>query len=185
MGLNIRDSSGSSAVMNLANLVLRVFQLIMGAAAVGIYAGLINDRQLSLVGNLHAKIVSFFSSRFLQNANMRQELGIAVGSMSIITGIIFGILPFVLSYRAITMACIWDWILVFIWAALFGTMHSWFGDQRNDKAKQDEGWHGTKKLSAAQWVDLTAMLLFLVSAVMGPVCLLMSRKNMFASRAVA
>ena len=59
MGLNIRDSSGSSAVMNLANLVLRVFQLIMGAAAVGIYAGLINDRQLTLISNLHAKIVSF------------------------------------------------------------------------------------------------------------------------------
>lgn len=185
MGLNIRDSSGSSAVMNLANLVLRVFQLIMGAAAVGVYAGLINDSQLAQSANLHAKIVSFFNSRSLQNADMRQELGIAVGSMSIITGIIFGILPFVLSYRAVAMACIWDWILVFIWAALFGTMHYWFGNQRDDKSAEDQNWHGVKKLNAAQWVDLTAMLLFLVSAIMGPVCLLMARKNMFASRAVA
>ena len=116
---------------------------------------------------------------------MRQELGIAVGSMSIITGIIFGILPFILSYRVVAMACIWDWILVFVWAALFGIMHKWFGDQSDDKYDQGEGLHGVKKLNAAQWVDLTAMLLFLVSAIMGPVCLLMARKNMFASRAVA
>jgi TctA family transporter len=106
-----------------------------------------------------------------------------VGAMSLVTAVIFAVVPFVVSYYYVAIAFIWDWILFFIWCAVFATQRKYFANFLTKDAKS-HGVSGVDSMIAAQWIDLAAMLLFLVSAVMGPVCLLMDRKSLFASRAV-
>ena len=105
--------------------------------------------------------------------------------MSLVTAVIFGVIPFLISYHYVAIALIWDWILFFIWCAVFATQHKFFGNSLDNAIYKEQGYPGVGLMVAAQWIDLTAMLLFLVSAIMGPVCLLMDRRSLFASRAVA
>ena len=118
-----------------------------------------------------------------------------------ITGLVFGILPFLISYYFVAIAFIWDWILVstisavpilpsltepqfFIWSAVFATIHNIFGNDLVKERFKTKHVSGVASMTASQWLDLTVMLLFLASAIMGPVCLLLDRKSLFASRAV-
>ena len=121
----------------------------------------------------------------ISGANRLQVLAETIGAMSLVTAVIFGVIPFLISYHYVAIAFIWDWILFFIWCAVFATQHKRFGNSLDNAAFKKQKYPGVGLLIAAQWIDLAAMLLFLVSAIMGPVCLLMDRRSLFASRAVA
>jgi multisubunit Na+/H+ antiporter MnhB subunit len=104
--------------------------------------------------------------------------------MSLVTAAIFGAIPFLISYYYVAMAFVWDWILFFIWCAVFATQHRIFSQQHKKELEKKYPYKGVDNMIAAQWVDLAAMLLFLISAIMGLVCLFLDHKNVFASRAV-
>jgi hypothetical protein len=134
---------------------------------------------------------------------VQKNLAIAAGSINIVTGLAFGILPFVLSYYYVAGACLWDWVVVrsimpsfmisqtaranahaqfFIWAAVFAIQHKYFGDARWIKDLKDADYPSVDQLIAAQWFDLGAMFVVLSCALMGPICLLIDRRNLVRSR---
>ena len=114
--------------------------------------------------------------------NQIQVLAETVGAMSLVTAAICAVTPFLLSYYFVAIAFIWDWILFFIWCAVFATMQDFFGNKRNMDQYRAGSASGVDLMIAARWIDLAAMLLFLVSGIMGPVCLLLDRKSIFTSR---
>ena len=120
----------------------------------------------------------------IDDANQSKVLAETVGAISIVTAVIFAAVPFLVSYYYVAIAFAWDWVLFFIWCAVFTTQKKYFGDNRSTDNAKATGVSGVDLIVAAQWIDLTAMLLFLISALMGPVCLLMDRKSLFASRGV-
>ena len=86
------------------------------------------------------------------------------------------------------MLFLWDWILFFIWTAVFAWFHHEFPNQQEtniwkDTSDSKQGKKLFQTLYDTHWVDLVVMLLFLVSAIMGPICFLMERRSLFASRA--
>ena len=84
------------------------------------------------------------------------------------------------------MAFLWDWVLFFLWTAVFAWWHKLIPDQKaldetdprvgKDAMRAFQSWYNIS------WVNLVLMLLFLITAIMGPVCLLRDRKSLFRSR---
>lgn len=72
----------------------------------------------------------------------------------------------------------------FTWCAAFALNHKYFSNGIYVAALEESGFPSVDAVVAGQWFALTAMLLFLISALMGPACLLMDRKSLFASRGV-
>jgi hypothetical protein len=103
-------------------------------------------------------------------------LGVVVGSLSTITAIAFALLPALVSYYYVAIAFIWEWILFFIWCALFGWFRATFGQF----LRQNDG--DVTKLAQMTWVDLVNMLLWLATALMSMVCLLADRKSLRIGR---
>lgn len=103
-------------------------------------------------------------------------LGVVAGSLSIITAIAFALLPALVSYYYVAIAVVWEWILFFIWCALFGWFRATFGQF----ITQNDG--DVTKLAQMTWVDLLNMLLWLATALMSMICLLADRKSLTISR---
>ena len=144
--------------MNIVNFAIRILQAILAAAVIGIYA------------SEYSKIdtTAYYTVRHLF------YLAVAIGVLSLLTALIFAILPFILSYRIVCILSPWDWILFFIWTATFAEMKKNFpwGALATDVANQyKDQLPSFKKFQDAVWVDLTCMLLWLITAIMGVVML--------------
>ena len=162
MGFDLKRSSGSSPVINLSNLTIRALQAILGAAVIGIYA--------SEYHPLTNSDYYYIRSKFW--------LAVAVGSMSLITSVVFAAIPFFRAYRVVAYAFFWDLILTFIWAATFGYMKHYFpwGKTASDIADNyKQSLPQFEKLQDAVWLDLVNMLLWLITAIFGAVMLVVGR----------
>ena len=164
MGFDFKKSSGSSPIINLSNLGIRVLQAILAATVIGIYA--------SEYHTLTNSDYYYIRSKFW--------LAVSVGSLSLITAVVFAIIPFVVSYRIVAFACLWELILVFIWAATFGYMKHYFpwGKLATDTADAyKQALPDFEKLQDAVWVDLVNMLLWLITAIAGAIALFVGRRG--------
>ncbi|ETN36636.1 uncharacterized protein HMPREF1541_08914 [Cyphellophora europaea CBS 101466] len=163
----ILNKSGSSHAVNGLNAIIRFLQLAFGTIVLGIYA--------------EAQSHSLWSR---SQYSKELDVAIAAGALSIITGVVCGAIPFLISYYYVAIAFLWDWIIFFTWCAAFALNHKYFSNGIYVAALEESGFPSVDAVVAGQWSALTAMLLFLISALMGPACLLMDRKSLFASRGV-
>ena len=157
-----QTTTSSSPLINLINFALRLLQAVLAAAVIGIYASEYHTWDSSDGSGYYYDIRSTF------------YLATAVGVLSLLTALIFAILPFILSYRLICFLAPWDWILFFIWTATFAEMKKHFpwGSVALDLAKGDKKeFPDFAKLQDAVWVDLTSMLLWLITGILGLVML--------------
>ena len=165
MGLDLKgSSSGSSPVLNLSNLALRVLQAILAAAVIGVYA--------SEYHTLTNTDYYYIRSKFW--------LAVTVGSLSLITAVVFAIIPFLLSYRVVAFACLWELILFFIWTATFAYMKHYFpwGKAYADLANSyKQNVPDFEKLQDAVWIDLVNMLLWLISTIFSVVMIFIGRRS--------
>lgn len=159
---DLQSSSSSSPVINLGNAVVRLLQAILAAAVIGLYASEYHVLDDS----------AYYSTRHIF------YLAVAVGSLSLLTALVYIVLPFILSYRVVAFACPWDWILFFVWTATFAEMKKYFpwGKIYADFAAQHaDDYPDFRKMQDAVWVDLASMLLWLVTALAGVVMIFLSR----------
>ncbi|KPI36623.1 uncharacterized protein AB675_10052 [Cyphellophora attinorum] len=181
----LTDRSGSSFAINGLNAIFRLLQLAFGIVVVGIYADVRHAHWWTDYSQTRKIIVTFSNMPVYggQELTGHQDLPIAAGALTILTALVFGIMPFLLSYYFVAIAFLWDWIVFFVWCAAFGTHHKVFGAGWQVDWLKDEGYEKVDTLVAGQWLLLGGMLVQLMSAIMGPVCLLLDRKSLRASRA--
>ena len=93
--MTLKDKSDT---INIINGGIRLCQIILSAAVIGVYAYWLKQWGGNDVLGLGNKLVSHCYLLLLgRSANLSQNLGIAAGSLSIITGLAFGIIPFLVS----------------------------------------------------------------------------------------
>lgn len=162
----IRDSisSSSSPKVNFTNLILRILQLIFGVTAVAFYSIMYNSK-------LNKDSLTNYSTWL----NGKLILSVVAGSISTITAVAFALIPALISYYYVAIAFIWDWIIFFIWCAVFGWFHATFRGY-NTYPGPDRG--DVVKLANFQWVDLANLLLWLATALMSVACLLHDRRSL-------
>ena len=122
----------------LLRLILRFLQFILALTVAGLYGV-----------DLHA------ANKASAYADGKWVFAEVVAGLSAFTVIIYGI-PFIKSYWAFG----WDWVLFILWTALFGLFGRIYIPAK-PTPKQD----GQIRMKHAVWVDLTSMLLWLVTAV--------------------
>ena len=120
---------------------------------------------------------------------MVQTYDIVVAALSIITAFVFGLIPFVLSYRIVALGAIWDFILMLMWAAAFGLQKAVFYghyDKKtifhvSDPQAGDEHYekflNHWKTMQNGAYVNLAGLILFLISAVMGVALFFMGKRT--------
>lgn len=155
----IGDNSHSGGLVGaLIRLVLRFFQFILALVVCGLYGV-----DLHAAHNAHAYV------------DGKWVFAEVVGALSAFTVLIYGI-PFIKSYWAFA----WDWILFILWTALFGL----FGNiYIGAKPTPKQG--GQTRMKHAVWVDLTCMLLWLITAIYSTVIWFRNRggRSMHTGRA--
>ena len=114
-----------------------------------------------------------------------------MAALSIITAFVFGLIPFILSYRIVALGAIWDFILMLMYAAAFGLQKSVFYghyDKKdrfmvNDpKAGTDDEDYGKflnhwKTMQNGAYINLAGLILFLISAIMGVVLFFIGKRT--------
>ena len=136
----VGDNSSSGGLIGaLIRLILRFFQFILALVVCGLYGVDLHAANNAKNGYIDGKWV------FAE----------VVGALSAFTVLIYGI-PFIKSYWAFG----WDWFLFILWTALFGL----FGNiYIGSKPTPKQG--GQRRMKNAVWVDLTCMLLWLITAI--------------------
>ena len=133
-----KHSSSGGVAGALLRLVLRFFQFILALVVCGLYG-----IDLHHAHQAHAYVDS------------KWVFAEVVGGLSAFTCLVYGI-PFVKSYWAFG----WDWFLFILWTVLFGLFGKIF-IPAHPTPKQS----GQIRMKHAVWVDLSCMILWLVSAV--------------------
>ena len=155
----IGDNSSSGGIAGaLLRLILRFFQFVLALTVCGLYGV-----------DLHA---AHQHNSYVDGKWVFAEV---VGGLSAFTVLIYGI-PFFKSYWAFA----WDWVLFILWTALFGLFgHIFIG------AKPTPKQGGQIRMMHAVWVDLTCMLLWLVTAIYATVIWFRNRggRSMHTGRA--
>jgi hypothetical protein len=155
----IGDNSSSGGMAGaLLRLILRFFQFILALTVCGLYGV-----------DLHA---AHQKGGYVDGKWVFAEV---VGGLSAFTVLIYG-LPFFKSYWAFA----WDWVLFILWTALFGLFGSIFIG-----AKPTPKQGGQIRMKHAVWVDLTCMLLWLITAIYATVIWFRNRggRSMHTGRA--
>lgn len=129
-------------------------------------------------------------SSFVKTLTISQDYELAVGSLGIITSIVLGALPFFLSYRPVSLAAPWDFIMFLLYSAAFGLMkaifYHWHSpkdlfDVSNPKRSVfDDHWHTMMDIC---WINLAGMIVFLISSLMGCVLFCLGRRVSGGSKA--
>lgn len=132
-----RSSSGGFAGA-LLRIVLRFFQFVLALTVCGLYGVDLNNAR---------KQHGYTDGKWV--------FAEVVGGLSIFTVLLYGV-PFFKSYWAF----FWDWILFILWTALFGIFGNLF---INFHPTPKQG--GQIRMKNAVWVDLTCMLLWLITAI--------------------
>lgn len=181
------DASGKEKIVILFNAVVRFAQLIVAAAALGVYAA---QKGYWLDHDLPGRIVSTFmlGTTRINVANTAQTFELVVGALSLITALAFAVIPFFLSYRPVALGAPWDLILMIFWAAAFGLMKAIFlKDYTNqdtlfevndpkpvDEHKFRDNWN---TMMQAAYINLAGLILFLISGLMGLVLFFLGRRT--------
>ncbi|KAI1608228.1 hypothetical protein EDD37DRAFT_187024 [Exophiala viscosa] len=145
----------------LTNGVLRFAQIVVGIVTLGLYA----------------QQIGYWLNHGIPG---RVAYEIACGILAIVSGIILCIFPFILSYRPVAFAAVWDVIMFVLYSVALGLMRAVFGDHINSKGGYEVSDDKTfndqvHKMRGNLWVNLAGMILFLVSAIMGTVLIITGR----------
>lgn len=155
----IGDNSSSGGIAGaILRLVLRFFQFVLALTVCGLYGV-----------DLHA---AHEKHGYTDGKWVFAEV---VGALSAFTVLIYG-LPFFKSYWAFA----WDWVLFILWTALFGLFGRIF-----IPAKPTPKQGGQIRMKHAVWVDLTCMLLWLITAIYSTIIFFRARggRSMHTGRA--
>jgi hypothetical protein len=112
----------------------------------------------------------------------------AIGTLSILTGLIFGILPIVSSYRPVACAAPWDFTIFLLWAIAFGLMKAVFYKDYNSLEWQSFRYGSDSDVLSHiaghwiamrqnLWANLGDMVMFLFSFAMGAGVLWVERRR--------
>jgi len=129
----------------LVRLVLRFFQFVLALTVAGLYG------------------VDLQKANYADGKWVYAEV---VAGLSAVTCLVYAGLFFLPSEKFFA----WDWVLFILWTALFGL----FGNMYiGEHPTPEQG--GVRRMRNAVWVDLTNMLLWLITAIWGTVAFFRSR----------
>ncbi|KJX98181.1 hypothetical protein TI39_contig429g00011 [Zymoseptoria brevis] len=142
------NRDGSGGVIGgVVRLVLRFFQFVLALTVAGLYGV---DLQRA------------------DHADGKWVFAEVVAGLSAVTILLYAGLFFIPSQKLFP----WDWILFILWTALFGLFgNMYIGEQPTPEQ------HGLQRMKNAVWVDLTNMLLWLITAVWGTVVFFLHRSG--------
>ncbi|KAK6365105.1 hypothetical protein LTS17_011583 [Exophiala oligosperma] len=129
---------------NLANLLLRLLQLIQGLVVVGLYGVDLNR-----------------ANREHKYSDGKWVYAVVVGSLSAVTAVAYGLVGVFLQYRTVAFLFAWDWILVILWTALSGIFGSMY---IGEKTEMEWGIH---RMKVAVGFDLAGLVLWFITAAFG------------------
>lgn len=162
MGAAIFNSFRKS---NLANILLRTFQLIVGLVIIGLYGVDLNRARredkytdgkwvhstdpLSIPPEL-ARLITFV-----------QVFAVVCGTLSAVTAITDGLIGVFLSYRSVALTFAWDFVLMILFTALSGIFGTMFV---GEKTEMEWGIH---RMKVAVGFDLAGLVLWFATGVLG------------------
>lgn len=117
-------------------------------------------------------------------------MAIVASVLTIITALVFGLLPLLLAdFFYVAVCFVWDFILFCLWCAVFGLYKREYSIYRGPKKNWDQGMgkemvRQTENMKDAVWIDLVLFLLFLVTTVTGVVGLWAGRSGTRRTAAV-
>lgn len=134
--------------MLYSHVALRTLQLILSLVIIGLY------------------------SPDLANATSTSSTVPAAWIVAIITAVLSALTCILHGFLTISfyLTCSWDVILAVVWAAITGTFGVMFADNsQHGEVKQDLAAFTTsrQRMKAAVWLNLTLMVLWLMSALLG------------------
>ena len=180
-------TSGSPGWVNLANLAMRCFQLLLGITLTVLGAYELHVFHSAFPGGYLDWPSLLVRFKEMENNDHRadqiQKFGIAVGFITFLSSAVLAVVPYVLSYSYVAYLFAWDFFLFFLAIALFARSKSNFnGWLILDPNLPNAVWPVMNK---ATWIDLAVALLWLVTAIMGLVLLISGRSRFRGSRVYA
>lgn len=153
---------------NLANLLLRLLQLIQGLVVVGLYGVDLNranrEHKYSDGKWVRSALAGEMLTLPLEISRLMtcvQVYAVVVGSLSAVTAVAYGLVGVFLQYRTVAFLFAWDWILVILWTALSGIFGSMY---IGEKTEMEWGIH---RMKVAVGFDLAGLVLWFITAAFG------------------
>lgn len=116
-----------------------------------------------------------------------QSFEIAIGVIALIISLAFGAIPFVFSYRIVAFGAVLDLIMVALYGVAFGLMDRIYKDSYVERPKSNWVWKGSddhqqiardlNTFKGDSYVDITGLILFLASGIMGVILFCLGRRN--------
>ncbi|KAL9116991.1 MAG: hypothetical protein Q9187_006478 [Circinaria calcarea] len=143
------SNSAGGFIPFIINTILRFFQFGLAITVIGLYG--------TDLDNARKRGVS---------ADGKWVYAVVVGVLAALTALVY-MVPLIKSY----MAFGWDTVLFILWAAVFGIFGRMYINE------DSEGDAGVQRMKNSVWVDLTNMLLWLISALYGAFMFFRNRRN--------